>query len=100
MRRVNQSARIVRAHLEQDAHFEFADRLAVEHPIQIVQAITPGHHMDPHPWAVLENRSKLLRGIWLLFLAREAKIVVGFPQFAESGEIVDHQENRWLRSQV
>ncbi len=59
--RVDQGARIVGAHLEEDADLELTQRLAVEGPVQVIEAVAPDDRVDSDRRALAEDVDEELR---------------------------------------
>ena len=86
-------AGVGRAHLEEDAHLELAERLAVEVAVQVVHAVAPDDHVDAQAGPVAEDRVELVGGAARpRSRAREAEVVVAAAEVAEPRQVVDEEE--------
>ncbi len=73
--RVEQMARVGRAHLEQHPHLELAKDLMGEVPVQVVHRVAPDDHVDAKQRAFAEDRIEVVGGAGLILAFRKAEVV-------------------------
>jgi hypothetical protein len=96
---VHEVAGIVGVHLEEDAHFEFAHRAAVEVTLKVCQIVAPEHDEDADRGAFADELGEGLVGLFFFTLfAAEAEIVVGLAEVAEALDAVEEDERRRFRA--
>ena len=95
-RRVDQLARIGGAHLEHHAQIEFANSLAVDRALQIVQRVAPDDQMDAHRGTLAQDLGELPSRTRRPRLARKRRVseIFFLPQIAKASQIVDEQKQR------
>src|SRR5690606_32663943 len=83
-RGIDEVAGVARAHLEEDAQLELAERLTVEHAMEVVPGIAPDDRVDAVRRAFAQHLGELPRRRLRLLPATEAEVVIGLLEVSES----------------
>ena len=93
--RVDEARGIVGAHLEYDAHLKFAQRLAVQPAVDVVQCVHRNNKVDAVARPFGDDIGELRSGIWpRVGVAHREGELVFIPQLLEFVEAVDEAEHR------
>src|SRR5208337_5023843 len=94
--RVEQTAGVGRAHLEEHAHLNLAQLLVREVAVEVVHGVAPGDQVHAQAGTFTENHVEVVRRREVILFAAEAEVVLATAQVAEPGQVVNEQEE--LRS--
>ena len=83
---------VVRAHLEEDPHFEFAQRFPAKETVDVIESIKHRNHVDAVARAVGDQFLKLRRRVGAAFIRRKTELVL-LPKFLEILESMNKQED-------
>ena len=90
---VEHVAGVGRAHLEEDAHLELAQDLVGEVAVEVGHGVAPGDQVDAQAGAFAQDDVEVVGGPGVVLAAREAEVVLAPAEVAESGQVVDEEED-------
>ena len=89
---VDQAGGVVGAHLEDDAHFKFAERLPAHGAVHVVEGVDAGEEVDAEGAAFGDDVGELGTGIGVAVAAGGEAEVVFVPEFLKLVQAVDEEE--------
>src|SRR5208283_1249939 len=90
--RVEQTATVGRAHLEEHAHLELAELLVREVAVEVVHGVAPGDQVHAQAGTLTEDHVEVVRRREVILFAAEAEVVLATAEVAEPGQVVNEQE--------